>query len=272
MKLIGNLLLTICLITGCLSAATAYLVPASDVAIDPDEPLTLAEGAGAVKITDAERAELRAQYDAGEITAETYAAQLDAKDPIVEEGTELTEEDLARLEAADARYAEVKQFSIGRWPYGWVFGLSALGLLAGSLLVRAGAKAEIAASTPADAGPAAEPTSSPDAAVAAIAAEIESLRRDLPSLPSDNERLDAIVSRLGHLQGDQIPTFIEARAPLIARFGLGKYAEIMDRFAAMERKINRAWSAAADNHLPEATIALEDAASLTPGVAEALKS
>lgn len=272
MKLIGNLLLTIGLITGCLSAATAYLVPAGAESL---EGLTLAEGAGAVEPTDEERAELRARYEAGEITAETYIAQLGATEPIVEEETTLTAEDAERMNNARTRYAEVKEFSFARWPYGWVFGLSALGLLAGSLLVRAGAKAEITArsatQSPAE-GQAAEPSASPDAAVAAVAAEIEALRRDLPALPSDAQRLDAIISRLGHLQGDQIPTFIEARPLLIARFGLGRYAEIMDRFAAMERKINRAWSAAADNHLPEATNALEDAAALTPEVARAIKS
>ena len=40
--------------------------------------------------------------------------------------------------------------------------------------------------------------------------------------------------------------FVEARSPLIAQLGLAGFAEVMDRWAAAERQINRAWSAAAD--------------------------
>jgi len=85
-------------------------------------------------------------------------------------------------------------------------------------------------------------------------------------MSSDQERLKAIITRLGALQRDAIPRFIESRPRLVARLGLGRYAEIMDVFAAMERKINRAWSAAADGHLPESQAALDDAVAMAPGV------
>jgi hypothetical protein len=39
---------------------------------------------------------------------------------------------------------------------------------------------------------------------------------------------------------------------------MGGYAELMDRFAAGERQINRAWSAAADGYLDEATRCLSN--------------
>ena len=50
--------------------------------------------------------------------------------------------------------------------------------------------------------------------------------------------------------------------------GLGGYAELMDGFAAMERQLNRAWSAAADRHLPEALLCLRAA---QPMVVETLR-
>ena len=54
--------------------------------------------------------------------------------------------------------------------------------------------------------------------------------------------------------------FIDARQALIGRHGLGGYAMIMDRFAAAERQINRARSAAADGVYDEAETCLKAAA------------
>ena len=104
----------------------------------------------------------------------------------------------------------------------------------------------------------------------AIAECLNSLKADLAAMPSDTDRLKAIMHRLGELQADQIQTFVEARPQLVAKMGLGKYAEIMDNFAGMERKINRAWSAAADNHLPESSRSLDDAVEIAPAVSALL--
>ncbi len=275
MKLIGNLLLTICLITGCLSAATAYLASVDAPGLTE---LTLSEPAGATEPTPERVAEIEAQYAAGAITAEAYIAQLEARDPVVdtppadasEDEMSLTEAQLQELRAdnADVEYLHFKEFSLARWPHAWIFGLSAAGLLAGSLLVRAGDKAHIAKQHTGDGDTA--PVNSPEVSMKAIETGVTSLQTDLASMPSENDKLRAILARLGALQGDAIPTFIEARPQLIARFGLGKYAEIMDRFAAMERKINRSWSAAADGHLGESTTALNDAVLIAPEVSAKL--
>ncbi len=270
MKLIGNLLLTICLITGSLSAATSYLTPTSR---DDAAGVPLSDSAGSLDVTPEKRAELQSEYSAGTRTAESYIAATEAKSPIVEkpDDTEVnvTAEQVAELRDADVQFLHTKRFSLSRWPYAWVFGLSAVGLLAGSLLVRAGAKAEIAKHAPAE-GSADHHSASPVVAMNAIADCLNGLKADLAGMPSDTHRLKAIMHRLGELQNDQIPTFVEARPQLVAKMGLGKYAEVMDHFAAMERKINRAWSAAADNHLPESTTSLDDAVAKAPGVSALL--
>lgn len=265
MKLIGNLLLTVCLITGCLSAATAYMAPTSS---DDDAGLLLGDSAGAIPPTAEDLAKLKLEYEAGQLSAEAYVAESEATTPIVKKpehgDVALTPEELDALRAADVKYVHTKEFSLSRWPHAIIFGLSAVGLLAGSLLVRAGDKAEIAKHADADTGT--STSVSPAGVMQEIGRQITALRDELPALPTDHDRLKTIMTRLGALQNDQIPTFVETRPQLIAAFSLGGYAEIMDRFAVMERQVNRAWSAAADGHLPEATRSLSAAAELAPEV------
>jgi hypothetical protein len=84
---------------------------------------------------------------------------------------------------------------------------------------------------------------------------------ELPNLlllpPEQRERFGLILTRVGELQKTHMIAFVEARPVLIARLGLGGYAELMDRYAAAERQLNRAWSAAADGVYEEAVQALE---------------
>jgi hypothetical protein len=51
---------------------------------------------------------------------------------------------------------------------------------------------------------------------------------------------------------DDLRTFAEGRESIIPRFGLAVYADVMTQFAAGERYINRAWSAAVDGYVDEA--------------------
>jgi hypothetical protein len=89
---------------------------------------------------------------------------------------------------------------------------------------------------------------------------------DLPNLlvlpRAEQARLALILERIGTLQKTHMPAFVEARPLLVARLGLGGYAELMDRYAAAERQINRAWSAAADGVPEEAVSCLDQAAGL----------
>ncbi|RMH25371.1 MAG: hypothetical protein D6693_08920 [Planctomycetota bacterium] len=243
MKLLANLILTASVIVGALAASTAYLAPLSL----PDDRLvglTLNQPAGL------------AATDAG------------AAEPLVPKGATLDAESLAALRdhtytalgaERPVRYVTVKEFSFTRWIGKWVFLASLGGLLVGAFLVRTASKREIAtAETTAEPGA----DASPDAALAAILDAVDSLRRELPAMPDDDARQHAILERLGAVQTRDVPVFVDARPLLVSRLGLGGYAELMDRFAAAERQINRAWSAAADDALFESLPALDAAAEL----------
>ncbi len=56
-----------------------------------------------------------------------------------------------------------------------------------------------------------------------------------------------------------IAKFVDARESLIPAFGMQVYADVMTRFAAGERMVNRAWSASADGYVDEVWICLERA-------------
>lgn len=258
MKLLGNLLMTACLIAGCLSVATSYRPRVTD---DRVAGLTQTAPAGARAKTQEELDALRADYEAGRLTAEAYTRQREALVPTVTpSGAPITAEELARMRAqtADgtpvANNVKVQEFSLTRWPHAWLFGISALGLFAGAMLVRTSTKHALAAkaTSPGSTPVGADAPVSPEAALAHTREVCERLLRELHTMPSDDARLDAIVERLGELQKNELANFVDARPQLVARLGLGGYSELMDRFAGAERQVNRAWSAAADRVLPEA--------------------
>lgn len=243
LKYIGFLLITIGLVLGVASVPTAYLPPLSL----PDEGLiglTLAAPAGEV------RTEGMPEHVVG--------------DPIVRpmtdgQPTKVTAELLTTLRDAGVERIKVKEFALGRWSELWLFALACALLLGGAFLVRTDMKRRLAA---AEAAAESNTTSSPEAALAAIVDAIESLRRDLPHMTTEHDRLAAFIDRLGEAQSTHVPAFVDARPLLISRLGLSGFAELMDRFAAMERQINRAWSAAADGVEEEALDCLERASAL----------
>lgn len=78
--------------------------------------------------------------------------------------------------------------------------------------------------------------------------------------------MELILDRIGGLEWTHTRAIIDARQTLIGRLKLGGYAEFMGRFSALERQLNRAWSAAADGVLHESTVSLEAARELLPQV------
>lgn len=58
---------------------------------------------------------------------------------------------------------------------------------------------------------------------------------------------------------DDLSRFADARRALIGRHGLPAYAEVMNRFAAGERYLNRVWSASVDGYDEEARRYLDQA-------------
>lgn len=262
MKLIASLLVTVGLILGSISAATAYLKPVEGAPLDKFARdggfVELNAPAGAIPKSEQALADLRASYEAGLISAEQYVAQREASAPVGARNAELTPELVGTLQSADVRYARVKEFSFFDWPHWWLFTASAGVLLLGSLMLRAAGKAAVAAATASEK----HETETPQYALRQVDEAIRSLRAELPSMSGEKQKLRAIVDRIGEAQRTHLASFVEARPLLIGKLGLGGFAELMDRFAAAERQINRAWSAAADNHLEEAEICLDRAAEL----------
>ena len=231
MKLAALLLITVSLVVGVVGAVTAYLPPLSlpDEALVTDPPLTL-------------------NAPAGERDGE----------PIAPGGAALTPEVLAELRAAEVKRVRVREFSLARWPEWWLFVLGCVGLGVGAVIVRRENRRAMAAAGAARGGAGA----GPEEALATLKREIERLRAELPGMGSEGERLAAIVERVGEQQRTTIPAFIAARPVLVSRLGLAGFARLMDSFAAAERQINRAWSAAADEVEAEAVASLERAVGL----------
>ncbi len=256
MKLIGFLIIAAGLVLGLAAATTAYL-PRLDL---PDEQLvglTLNGPAGEV------RPEGMPPHETGE--------------PMATSGAELTAELLAELRDAGVDRVQVKEFSLARWSGKWFFLLAALGLLAGATLVRLDMRRRLAASQletdrAPGAGPATPTTTTPEATLAAITDAINSLRRDLPHMTTAHDREAAIIERLGEVQAVHVPAFVDGRERLVSKHGMSGYAAIMDRFAAMERQINRAWSAAADAVDEESIDCIERAAALAEQTRAAMHS
>ena len=240
MRLIAYLLLTVCIAAGALSAATAYLAPLS---LD-DQVLvgrTLAQSAG--KGSDG--------------------------DALVAKGAVLDEASLATLRDAGVKYVQITEFSLGTWGtlFKVGFALSVVGLAAGGMMIRVDARRRLAGT----ADPKANATDTPEFTIQSLTESVYRLRKDLPGLPDESARLHAIIGRLEHAQRTHVSAFIDAREKLIGRHGLGGYAMIMDRFAAAERQINRAWSAAADGVYDEAETCLKTAADRLRDTSLALK-
>jgi hypothetical protein len=238
MKLLASLIIAVSLALGAIAATTAYS-PRLD-AIDPaHERLTLNAPAG-----------MQAREEPGRT--------LGRPQPIARAGTALTADVFAELRSAGVQRVRVKEFGWARWDYGWLLGFAVLGLILGAVMIRLERRQALAAAlAPQAAGAAA--VDSPDALLRGAAADLAALRSDLAGMRSDEERLEAILSRITKVQQRRFEPFVAARPMLIGRLGMAGYAQLMDSFAAAERQVNRAWSAAADGVLEESLYCLEAA-------------
>ncbi len=250
MHSLGNLLIAVSLVLGALASTTAY-VPRLTA---DDSVLAVGDG----------YARLNAPAGARRDEAGRFVLTADgARVPLAPAGTELTPELQARLRAAGVRRVRVKEFSIRRWQHAWLFGLAALGLLAGSALVKRETARKLRRQ-PVDRGTVAQDT--PQAVLARIVATARDLQRELPGMPDGAARTRAILERVGHVQTELSLQVVEGRNVLVAALGLARFAELMVAFSRLERALNRAWSAAADGVLDEAQRCIDDAAAYAPEV------
>ena len=241
LKLFGQLLVWGSLATAALAAATGYLA-----SLEADDEvltgLTLAAPAG--KIDGSEG-------DAG---------------PIAQKDQKITAQLLAELRRAGVSNVRVKEFNIHLWRGKSFFCLSVAGLLLGGFLTRAGEGARSASQA---AGGRAD---SPHRTLKAMQTAIGELKTELAATPDRSLQLDAVVRQVGEVQKTHLTAFVEARAELISMLGLAGYAALMGSFAAAERKLNRAWSAAVDKAYEEAIVCLDEVASLLEETQEKLGS
>jgi hypothetical protein len=224
MKLLTPLLLALSLAAGTISCMTAYSPRLDAVAAAVAAGQTIELGAPSGKLVDA-----------------------DGKDaPIAAAGAELTPELVATLDAAGVERVRVRQFSFARWSHGWLFAVSCAGLVAGAVLVRRGARASLKASV-AETGTA----GSPAAALACVREVLKKLDAAMPVLREAADGMARVTAELGELQATHLDTILQSRERIIAAGGLGGFAQFMSAFSVMERQVNRAWSAAADDAADE---------------------
>ena len=239
MKCFGQLLVWGSLAVAALAAATGYLA-----ALQADDEilvgLTLAAPAGKADRSDGDA------------------------EPIAKKDQKITAGLLAELRLAGVRNIRVKEFDVRLWRGKWFFFLSVAGLLLGAFLTRAGERPRGVSET------AESRTDSPQYTLKAMQAAIDELRTELAGTSDHSGRLDAIVRQVGEVQKTHVAAFVEARAELISTLGLAGYAALMDSFAAAERKLNRAWSAAVDKAYEEAVACLDEVASLLEETREKL--
>lgn len=201
-------------------------------------------------------------------TGEELLADAETPKPIGREGDTLNADLLELLRAEQVEFVKVNRFDFFRWPHWWVFVISAVGLLGGAFLVRRAQKAEL------DRSGSAEETENPTDArtvFARLSGRLDELSKDLERASTEDEKLEAIVRRIGNIQRDDVPAFVADRPALVNRLSLAGYAELMDHFAGMERQLNRAWSAAADGYLDEAMNSLKNAQPMLIQTLEKLK-
>lgn len=97
--------------------------------------------------------------------------------------------------------------------------------------------------------------------VSVIERTLDSLVETVSDLNTQRDESDVfeLCHRIDKRCMDDINDFAEAREAFIHRFGLAKYAELMDNFALGERALNRAWCASADGYIDELHICLNRA-------------
>lgn len=259
MSLVANLLLWASVVVGLIASTTAYSPRLDAVPTDADAPLVLAAPAG----VDPDDPDRPLYAPDTELTAEVVEALRANRRPGAPDEPVVTR-------------VKVKAFDLGRWDHGWAFLVAAVGLIGSAIMLRADAKRRAAASlggAPAGAaqadpgvatgsavspaGVAPHAAEGPERALAEARVELDALVQRLHGL-SEADQLAAILERIGHVQRTHFAAFVDDRPVITARFGVGGYARIMDRFAAAERVLNRAWSAAADRVLAEARLCLDE--------------
>jgi hypothetical protein len=100
-----------------------------------------------------------------------------------------------------------------------------------------------------------------EASLAEIKVSLARVIENIHRLSGETESLapSKIAKRIEIDLSDDLRDFAEGRDSITAEYGLAVFADVMTQFAAGERSINRAWSAAADGYVDEAATCIERA-------------
>lgn len=186
---------------------------------------------------------------------------------LLDANMEITPVQLALLRDAGVGRVRIKEFSFARWDMAWMMGAACLGLGIAAFMVKMATREEIRAEL-------AQPSShedSPSKSLGRVVATVDELVRAVNSSSDDHARNELVINRIGALQKNELATLADSRTTLVAVLSLSGYAKFMDRFSMMERLLNRAWSAAADEVTAEAVLCLNEAQELMPQVVAAMK-
>jgi hypothetical protein len=93
-----------------------------------------------------------------------------------------------------------------------------------------------------------------DNCIGRIVANINKLNSEKQSINTYEMR-----HRIDELFVNDLEMFVDARESIGHRYGLAAYGEVMSRFAAGERYLNRVWSASADGYIDEVNTYIEKA-------------
>ncbi len=147
---------------------------------------------------------------------------------------------VARLEIAEHPWLTI--------PWTLYAGSIAVGIV-GVVLLRISAKADV------------EHTDRVEGEFETLTASLAILRSNVAKLRGKLGEINPqdIVSYIDENCLEPFGDFADARNALIQRFGLQGFADVMTQFASAERFVNRAWSAAADGYVGEASDSLERA-------------
>jgi hypothetical protein len=105
--------------------------------------------------------------------------------------------------------------------------------------------------------------------VEVITTNVRAIEASLERLSAEAQKLNAEKSEINvydlrhHIDRTfmaDLTRFVDARESIAHSYGLKAYAEVMNRFAAGERSLNRVWSASTDGYIDETSNYLEKAA------------
>ena len=238
----GPLLVAASLVLGVLSATTSYLVPVDRIDLARGDRVVLQAPAGSVADPGNPQAPPQPVLVPGPPGA-----------PLI-----LGQAELDTLRAAGVDRIHATQFCLRHWQEAWWFALACLGLVSGAGLIRRSARRRLAAAgQPDPSSPASAVTPSPERLLDLAIDRTRHLRHESRSNPDPRSRLIHLMRAIESIQTDCLQPLEAARPVIIHRHGMAGYARLMDRFAAAERQLHRAWSASADQVPAEAAECLD---------------